>query len=120
LASFAGAGFSDTTSPLHNPINGLDVDANARIQARDAILIINELVTPEGGGGPAEALVAATGPTYFWDTTNDGRVSSRDALVVINYLTTSAVPEPSTIVLAGVGLPMLAAYLWRRRRRAAS
>jgi len=115
LVVLAAAGISsaEELSPLHNPINGLDVDGNNRIQAHDALLVINVLLEPHTPQATATALAETNQPTYFWDTNNDFRVSARDALLVINHLTT--VPEPSSIVLAGAGLAALAGYAWRRR-----
>jgi hypothetical protein len=107
----------ESVSPLHNPINGLDVDANSKIQARDALLVINVLLRPQVEPLTASALTAGASPTYFWDTSNDNRVTSRDALLVINHLVTAPVPEPSSVVLAGLGLTWLVGYAWRRRRR---
>jgi hypothetical protein len=109
-ASFAGA---EELSPLHNPINGLDVDGNNRIQAHDALLVINVLLEPHTPQATATALAESAQPTYYWDTNNDFRVSARDALLVISALTT--VPEPSSFVLAGAGIVALAGYGWRRR-----
>jgi hypothetical protein len=109
-ASISGA---EELSPLHNPINGLDVDGNNRIQAHDALLVINVLLEPHAGQTTATALAETNQPTYYWDTNNDFRVSARDALLVISALT--SVPEPSSVVLAGSGLAVLAGYVWRRR-----
>jgi hypothetical protein len=118
LTVFAAAAMAESTnSPLHNPILGLDVDGNSTIEARDAELLIGLLLQPGGGGGPVEPFTAFSEPAYYWDTTNDSRVSALDALAVISYLTTT-VPEPGTFVLAAAGFPVLAAYLWRKRRRA--
>jgi hypothetical protein len=115
LAMLAAASISgaEELSPLHNPINGLDVDGNNRIQAHDALLVINVLLEPHTPQATATALAQSSQPTYYWDTNNDFRVSARDALLVISALTT--VPEPSSVVLAGAGLAVLAGYAWRRR-----
>ena len=112
LAGFAQAVAADTLSPLHNPINGLDVDDNARVQARDALLIINKLLHPTTEA--VEPLVGTSIP-LFWDTTDDGRVTPRDALLVINHLL--AVPEPSSFILVGFGLVSLLVFAWRKRSR---
>ena len=99
LAGFTQAAFAEPVSPLHNPINGLDVDDNARVQARDALLIINQLLHPTTED--VEPLVG-TSTSFFPDTTDDGRVTPRDALLVINHLL--SVPEPSSFILGGFGL----------------
>lgn len=104
-------------NPLHNPINGLDVDANAVVSARDALLVINVLLAPKPAGVTATALAASASNTYFVDTTDDGNVSPRDALVVINHLTTQ-VPEPSTFALAILGSLGLAHFARKRRCKA--
>jgi hypothetical protein len=111
LAGVAPATFADPVSPLHNPINGLDVDDNARVQARDALIIINQLLRPNSEA--AEPLVG-TSTLLFPDTTDDGRVTPRDALLVINHLLN--VPEPSSIILGGFGLCSLLIVVWRKRR----
>jgi hypothetical protein len=110
----ASAATADTLSPLHNPINGLDVDGNTRINARDALLVINELLKPHTADMTATALVETDSSTFFWDTNNDFRVTARDALLVINHLT--VVPEPASFVLGGTALAAFAAFAWRRRR----
>lgn len=111
LAGFGQAALADYVSPLHNPINGLDVDANARVQARDALLIINQLLHPTIAS--VEPLVG-TSSSIFPDTTDDGRITPRDALLVINHLL--SVPEPSSLVLGGFGLCSLLVFVWRKRR----
>jgi Dockerin type I domain len=118
MAAVLGAGSAATAdsnlSPLHNPINGLDVDGNTRINARDALLVINELLKPNTAGTTATALAETDTTTFFWDTNNDFRVTARDALLVINHLT--VVPEPASFVLGGSALAAFAACAWRRRR----
>ena len=111
LAGFTQAAFAEPVSPLHNPINGLDVDDNARVQARDALLIINQLLHPSTE--EVEPL-AGTSTSWFPDTTDDGLVTPRDALLVINHLLT--VPEPSSFILGGFGLCGLLMFVWRKRR----
>lgn len=111
LAGFSQAAFAEPVSPLHNPINGLDVDDNARVQARDALLIINQLLHPTTES--AEPLAGAS-TLIFPDTTDDGRITPRDALLVINHLL--SVPEPSSVVLGGFGLCGLLVVVWRKRR----
>jgi hypothetical protein len=111
LAGFSQAAFAEPVSPLHNPINGLDVDDNARVQARDALLIINQLLRP--ATEEVEPL-AGTSTLIFPDTTDDGRITPRDALLVINHLL--SVPEPSSVVLGGFGLCSLLVVIWRKRR----
>lgn len=101
-------------NPLHNPINGLDVDANAFVSARDALLVINVLLQPKTEGVSAVALASST-PLYV-DTSDDGHVSARDALLVIHHLTTTQVPEPGTLALAVLGGLGLIAFGWTRGR----
>lgn len=117
IVASGAVALGESVNPLHNPINGLDVDANSKIQARDALLVINVLLRPQVEPLAASPLAASSSPTYFWDTSNDNRITSRDALLVINHLVTTPVPEPSSVVLAGLGLTWLVGYAWRRRRR---
>jgi hypothetical protein len=79
-------------------------------------LSLNSLLSLAKSASPAAALP----PAYFWDTTGDGVVSPRDALLVINALNAvSHVPEPSTLLLGGVGLLLLLTYSLNHRRRVA-
>jgi hypothetical protein len=114
-------------NPYTNPLDALDVDGNGLVQPRDALLVINRLEAIDEA--KAENLNAAqtlaalaptpTSPIYYWDTDGDGGViSADDALLVINHLNNnvSIAPEPSTMVLAAVGLLALLGCAWRRKR----
>jgi hypothetical protein len=100
--------------PLHNPNNPYDVDNNTIVAPRDFLLIVNELLREQAirSGSP----MAASSQTFYWDTTNDDRISPRDALLVANRLL-APTPEPSSVIMAGVGLLVLAGYCWRLKKR---
>ena len=103
---------AEPVSPLHNPINGLDVDGNDRVQPRDAALIIS-LLLHSARQDEIEPLATSTSNLYL-DTTDDGRITPRDALLVIGHLL--SVPEPSSFILGGFGICGLLAFAWRKRR----
>ncbi|MBX3420874.1 MAG: tandem-95 repeat protein [Pirellulaceae bacterium] len=69
-------------STHQNPVNNLDVDANGRITARDALLIINLL-----NSRSQPILVDSLGPPPpYYDVDGNYRITARDALLVINEL----------------------------------
>ncbi|QDU29592.1 Major intracellular serine protease precursor [Anatilimnocola aggregata] len=71
-----------------NEINALDVNADTKITAFDAISVINELNTI-GTRRLSDydlAIGGALPPTYYVDTNRDGLITAFDALVVINWL----------------------------------
>ncbi len=79
-------------APLaHNAALPQDVNGDERVSARDALILINHLLTPQTASpqaAVAEAadLQVAAEPVYYVDVNHDGRVSAVDALMVINYL----------------------------------
>jgi hypothetical protein len=113
-------------NPYTNPLDALDVDDNGLIQPRDLVLVINRLEALDDAkkanlnAAHTLSALAATpaAPTYFWDTNADGSVTPIDALMVINHLNSNAsiAPEPSTMVLAALGLLTLFGCVWRRKR----
>lgn len=72
---------------------------------------------------PLDAVLASGGPGNGWGvdfaarwTGNaDGTSGSNGNFLVTNFLTQSAVPEPSTMILAGASLASV--VFWQRRRR---
>ncbi len=72
---------------FQNPLDRFDVDRNGRIEARDALRIINEL-RRRGGGGGALALPKNNGEIsrFYFDVSGDNSISATDALRVVNQL----------------------------------
>jgi hypothetical protein len=113
-------------TPYTNPLNALDVDDNGLVQPRDVVLVINRLdaeadaKTANLDASQTVAVLASApaSPQYYWDTNRDGAITPADALMVINRLNSvSIAPEPSTMVMAGMGLLALFGCAWRRARR---
>ncbi len=109
-----------------NQVNHYDVDGSGRVDPRDALTLINALLIDgarELDGSPPPA-----GSRY--DVDGDYMLKAGDALAVINYLLegvpteagqgsgANLVPEPSSGVLAALGLLLLVAARGFRRRRA--
>jgi hypothetical protein len=100
-----------------NQANHFDVNGSGRVEARDVLLIVNELL----GNGPRD-LPGAPGPgDRFLDVNGDYKLSTVDAQQIINALLfnsanpasslapgTSFVPEPSSAALLALGLMALA------------
>jgi hypothetical protein len=110
LGGAPGAVLADS-EPLHNSLIPTDVDGNHLVQPRDAELIIALLLPHVTAATMATLSESQAG--FFYDTTNDRFVSPRDAVLVINHLLLA--PEPSSLVLAGLGLVALFGYARRRR-----
>lgn len=76
----------------HNSQLSLDVNGDTRITSSDALLVVNELLSPQPAVSPlaafASPLATSDGAdsTYYLDVNGDGRVTPRDALMVIGYL----------------------------------
>jgi len=81
LAAPVAAGFLRVASPWRNLVDRFDVDANGRVQALDALKIINEIARR----GP-RILQTSDQNTAFFDTSDDGSISALDALRVINEI----------------------------------
>jgi hypothetical protein len=85
---FAGSEFLTTTtnhSDWRNAAAPLDVNADGRVNALDALLIVNALGQGRGGN-----LAPATGDSKsemgFVDVNGDGHLMPLDALLVLNHL----------------------------------
>lgn len=118
LALSASTVLADTAPEnlsLHNAALPADVDASGAVDVTDLNLVFDVLRSHN-----AAPLVAplASEASFLWDTSGNGRVNSQDALIVINYLL-APVPEPTTVVTAGLALAGFAALCWRRRNAAA-
>ena len=82
--------------PFWNIQQPVDVNADGKISAFDAIAVINELNSKgarslSNGVAPASGGEAGQGPSaQFIDVNNDNKVSAMDAIAVINRLNSSA------------------------------
>jgi len=138
--NFAGQG--GQIPPWENQDNPLDVDGNGKVEAHDALLIINDLL--DHGIHSLAAPTGGVGPPPFLDVNGENTVTPRDANSVITFLLdnptsaaqpslamlaptlsmsmTSApiqnVPEPRSGVLALLGIGLLG-FIWARRQTAA-
>jgi subtilisin family serine protease len=70
--------------PLHNTINGNDVNNDSHVVAYDALLIINWLNA--FGSTEIHRSGAQATPDLFYDTRADNFIAPSDALTVINYI----------------------------------
>lgn len=78
--------------PWQNPVHRLDVNADNAVSPIDALVIINELNSPQIGQLPIPP-VADRAPPMYYDTTGDNVVAPIDVLVVINFLNGEAQAE---------------------------
>jgi len=93
----SGSGFSTTTN-----MNGLSYD---RIATGNDVLYLGDLRSNLNGVGLAQVL--------FYDTAlTDQQVADIATWMSVNP---NAVPEPSALLLAAIGLLGLAAFRWRRK-----
>ncbi len=116
MALIVGPALADSAPEnlsLHNASLPADVDGNGAVDVTDLNLVFHVLKAHE-----ATPLVAPleSEASYLWDTSGNGRVNSQDALIVINYMLTAPVPEPTTVITAGLALAGFAGICWRRRR----
>jgi peptidyl-prolyl cis-trans isomerase A (cyclophilin A) len=103
-----------------NPLNRFDVAGNNLIEPLDALLIINAV-----NSGGARALSSTFAGPFYYDVDGDDYLSFNDAQTVLGMLDQSpamanavlAVPEPSTIALAAIGLAVLLRSGLRTRSR---
>ena len=80
----AGTGATGSTGVMTNPLNRVDVNGDAVVDATDALGVINA-IRRNGNLGEAETVQATLSP-IFSDVDSDGRLTPRDALHVINYI----------------------------------
>ncbi|HEV3137736.1 MAG TPA: dockerin type I domain-containing protein, partial [Pirellulales bacterium] len=135
------AGNSGQIPPWENQDNPLDVDGNGKVQAHDALLIINELL--DHGTHSLAAPTSGNAPPPFLDVVGNNTVAPIDANRVITFLldnptanvvpttafsaptvsmsmpmasaTMQIVPEPTSEALAMMGAALLGILGLRRR-----
>ena len=87
-----GTGVAVASPFAHNQQFPQDVNADQRVSASDALILVNRLLL--GQSATPLAATTASSPTYYPDVNADGRLSTGDLLMVINYiLRTSAAPQ---------------------------
>ena len=86
--------FHHIPNPWHHEAQPLDVNANNKISAQDAVLIVNWLNGHVGLGG--ELPPEPEPGEFFLDVSDDGRCSAFDALLVVNELNRLASLPPQT------------------------
>ncbi|TWU60075.1 Matrixin [Rubripirellula tenax] len=75
-------------SGRENPLLFGDVNADGRVTAFDALLVINRL--GRGGGASQIPVVASERGPNFYDVSGDQTITARDALLVINHIGSQA------------------------------
>lgn len=91
------------TTPLQNPFDAIDVNADGSINPADALMVLNYLNRGQGGS----AGNAAGSPLRYYDVNGDNEIKPIDALIVINFLNrrsqarSSAVPDRVQLSIAG-------------------
>jgi hypothetical protein len=79
------------------PQNPLDANASGSVDPIDALIIINELNSPQFSDRVSGRLVDATRvaafPNRFYDVLPDGFAVASDALVIINFLNSAGAPQ---------------------------
>ena len=107
LAGDTGA----AVAPWHNQFNPKDVNHDYRVTARDALLVISDLMTngaravPNTGITPLVAGGAPSTTTYL-DVNGDNRVTPSDALRVVNALLANQLLEVEAVVTDLGGTPI--------------
>lgn len=79
-----------TVGPWTNPLNSLDATGDGDVTARDALVIINQILRDQtadmGAVAPPILGPSAIGASFHFDTTGDRHITALDALRVINRL----------------------------------
>ena len=107
---------ADMGTPWHNAINPLDVNQDNRITPRDALIVINHLLTegvtqvPQNNATPLAAQSSDSNggstPSLFLDVNGDNYVSPIDALNVVNLLLTAKDVRITTVATDLFGTPI--------------
>jgi hypothetical protein len=107
LAGDTGA----AVAPWHNQFNPKDVNHDYRVTARDALIVINDLMTHGPRAVPSSAVTplvgtgAASNISYL-DVNGDNRVTPSDALRVVNALLATQLLEVEAVVTDLSGTPI--------------
>jgi hypothetical protein len=113
-----------------NQANHYDVNGSGRVEPRDVLIIVNELL----GEGPRDLTGARGAGERFLDVNGDYKLSTLDAQQIVNALLgqianpasspavgSSFVPEPASAALFTLGVASLAIFAahsrWKRGRK---
>ena len=100
-SGFATVTITLTVSSYQNPTLQADVNADGRVSAIDALLVINFLNRNlTGGETSVRVSTIGTAPPDYLDVNGDGGVSASDALFVINRLASANTPGGEMIGVA--------------------
>lgn len=107
LAGDTGA----AVAPWHNQFNPKDVNHDYRVSAKDALIVINDLMTHGARAVPSTAVtpLVASGTssnTSYLDVNGDNRVTPSDALRVVNALLSTKLLEVEAVVTDLAGTPI--------------
>jgi hypothetical protein len=112
-------GGTGTSGPIATPLvqNAAlpaDVNADGKITALDAVLVISRLLvprstakTPTATTGLATGALTASAPTkpYYLDVNGDGRLSALDAVLVIRHLMAPKTTSMASVAMAPAAAP---------------
>ncbi len=125
LVELANVSVVSTHASFQNPVWGVDVNNSNSLEPLDALIVINKLIE---NGSQIGAVDDTFDGSHYIDVTGNGFIEPLDALRIINALilqdsandgaapqaapqalgsAVAIVPEPSALVLAGIGMAAL-------------
>ena len=128
FATVSGAPYALSFAYANNPYRGSDASATVSVRnVADNVDLITPLLITHGNSEPADyhwtpsgtIVFIAQGPsTKLMFVSNDPSDIHGDAGIFLDAISVAEAPEPSTLVLAGLGLSGLGLLAWRRKRNA--